>query len=214
MKIDKNICVGFVSALSLHAAFFTADFSKFKTHFQRDDLIFEQSVSSVEVSFAPMPVLKQPEKKVEKKIEEVKKNDILKDIKIEDTQDAVLKIPKEEKIKKEKKAPEKKIEKSIIKEKRGVSKKVVEPVQIYNQAPVYPLFAVRMGYEGTVLLVLSINKKGKVTEVSIKTSSGHQLLDRSAVSAAKSWIFSPATKSGHAIIYTKEVPVVFRLKNA
>lgn len=215
MKFDKKIFAGFSCAVGIHAAIFTADLPKPKNYNASSDLVFEKSYSSVEISFAsaPVPKPKEVKKKIFKK-KEIKQeitDPFLKELKTVKTDKPDITIPKE--VKKEvKKVEPKKHEKSVVKENIGVAKKIVKPVRIYNQAPVYPLFAVRMGFEGTVMLNLTINEKGVVKDVIIKKSSGHRLLDNSAKDAAYKWKFSPAKKAGVSIIYKKDVPVVFRLK--
>lgn len=215
MKIDPKMFAGFTCALGLHAALFTIDLPKNISSNTNTDLLFEQSYSSVEVSFAavsiPKPKEEKPLKQEKQKIKEIKK-EFIKPIETP-TQKPDIVIQKEVKEEKPEKEKPKEIEKSVLKENRGVVSKTTEPVRIYNQAPIYPLFAVRMNYEGTVILALSINEKGKVTSISIKQSSGHPLLDNSAKEAAKNWKFSPAKKDGINILYVKEVPVSFRLKN-
>lgn len=209
MKIDKKILTGFTCAIGAHAAFFSVDLPKTPSNL-KNDIVFEQSVSSVEISFASY---QKPKKEIKKEVEQkkvvpkkVKKFKILKTEK-----EAPLKEQIQVKKIKDKKKPV--LEKTVLKEKAGVVNKIIKPVKIYNKAPVYPLFAVRMGFEGKVLLNLFIDEKGIVKNISIKKSSGHKLLDDAAIEAAYKWRFKPASKDSKSISYSKEVPVVFRLKD-
>lgn len=78
--------------------------------------------------------------------------------------------------------------------------------------PKYPTIARRRGWEGTVLLELTIDASGAVTDVTVKESSGRNALDRAAVSRAETWQFEPALRNGEAIVDTLEVPVTFALR--
>ncbi len=80
-----------------------------------------------------------------------------------------------------------------------------------NPPPQYPLDAARNGLEGTVLLRLRVDTAGKVTEVEIIESSGHDSLDRAAVEAVKRWKGRPARRFGRAIASEEVLPVRFRL---
>jgi len=70
--------------------------------------------------------------------------------------------------------------------------------------PKYPYIARKFGLEGGVKLKILVSDKGKVISVKIYKSSGHEILDNSAVDAAKNWVFKPARKYGiakYAYIY-------------
>ncbi len=49
----------------------------------------------------------------------------------------------------------------------------------------YPDTAKRMGIEGTVVMIIEFDKKGELINVHIKSSSGHGILDRDAMSLIK-----------------------------
>ncbi len=53
----------------------------------------------------------------------------------------------------------------------------------------YPELARRMGVEGKLVLRLSIDAEGRVTSVQLEESSGSGMLDRAAISGARSWQF-------------------------
>lgn len=50
-----------------------------------------------------------------------------------------------------------------------------------NPEPVYPPRARRLGLEGFVLLEVKVNTQGRAVEVTIKESSGHDILDQAAL---------------------------------
>ncbi len=80
-----------------------------------------------------------------------------------------------------------------------------------NPPPQYPAQAIRLRLEGTVLLRLHINADGNVARVEIIESSGHKLLDRSAIDAVSRWRGQPATRGGHPVATVETLPVRFRL---
>lgn len=67
----------------------------------------------------------------------------------------------------------------------------------------------RRGQGGTVVLRLVIDDAGVPARVAIESSSGVEVLDRSAAQAALSWRFSPAQHQGHAVASQARQPVVF-----
>jgi TonB family protein len=93
-------------------------------------------------------------------------------------------------------------------------KEVVSALPRYreNPQPPYPPIARRRGYEGTTLLSLWVLEDGTVGEVVVKKTSGHSILDRAAVRAAKKWLFEPASTMGKAIPVWVDVPIRFVVK--
>ncbi|HEY4223705.1 MAG TPA: TonB family protein, partial [Myxococcota bacterium] len=62
--------------------------------------------------------------------------------------------------------------------------------------PIYPEAAQREGRGGDVVLVISIDASGAVTDARVETSSGSADLDAAALEAAKQLVFSPAEWDG------------------
>ena len=60
--------------------------------------------------------------------------------------------------------------------------------------PKYPKLAIKKGYEGTLKLKITIMKNGLVKDVSIKESTGYNILDKSGIYAAKNSKFYPLSK--------------------
>ena len=86
------------------------------------------------------------------------------------------------------------------------------PLYEINPPPVYPRAARRRNIEGTVMLDVRVTESGRVAEIKIARSSGHAVLDRSAVKAVTLWRFKPAIRSGRAMETWVTVPVRFKLE--
>jgi len=69
---------------------------------------------------------------------------------------------------------------------------------IHRSAPIYPELAKQMHLGGSVILVVSVDSEGSVTEV--KVQSGHPLLLQSAISAVRMWKFAPAQQPSQTTI--------------
>jgi len=82
-----------------------------------------------------------------------------------------------------------------------------------NTHPVYPLIARMRGYEGIVLLSVEIFANGRVGRLNIKKSSGHTVLDRSALEAVKKWKFEPAKRGDFPLTVTVDIPIRFSLND-
>jgi periplasmic protein TonB len=87
------------------------------------------------------------------------------------------------------------------------------PIYKRNPAPEYPAVARRRGYEGTVVLEVLVNSYGKVADLRLFRSSGHAVLDRTALSSVKAWVFDPARKGQEAVEMWVKIPVCFRLRD-
>jgi protein TonB len=90
--------------------------------------------------------------------------------------------------------------------------KMARPRYDRNPKPPYPRIARRRGYEGVVLLRVEILPNGRVGEIRVKKSSGHAMLDRSALKTVKKWRFIPAKRRGEPIRIWAEVPIKFDLE--
>jgi protein TonB len=81
-----------------------------------------------------------------------------------------------------------------------------------NPRPPYPLAARRLGLEGRVLLEVVVRPDGRPGTVRVRESSGHDLLDGSAVQTVRErWRFLPARRGGVPVESTVTVPIRFRL---
>jgi protein TonB len=80
-----------------------------------------------------------------------------------------------------------------------------------NRPPSYPLDAWARGEQGTVILYLYIDERGRVRRVEKLSSSGFPSLDAAAMSAVEGWHFLPALSDGTPVASERREPVVFRL---
>lgn len=83
---------------------------------------------------------------------------------------------------------------------------------LQNPPPAYPLAARRRGLEGRVVLHVQVLENGRCGDISIKQSSGHELLDNAALQAVKEWRFIPAQRGDTAITARVDVPIHFKLE--
>ena len=81
-----------------------------------------------------------------------------------------------------------------------------------NRPPTYPELARRRQLEGTVVLEAVVGGGGKVDDLAVYTSSGHQLLDEAALQAVRGWFFEPGRRGGMPITMKILVPVRFALR--
>ncbi|MGE4280469.1 MAG: energy transducer TonB [Magnetospirillum sp.] len=80
-----------------------------------------------------------------------------------------------------------------------------------NPRPPYPTLARRRGWEGLVILMVMVNEAGMAQSVTLHRSSGHDILDQSALDTVKSWRFVPARQGGHTVPASVQVPIRFTL---
>ena len=81
-----------------------------------------------------------------------------------------------------------------------------------NPAPPYPAAARRAQEEGRVVLRVFVNATGEVEKVEVRTSSGAQSLDESALQTVKHWKFVPARQGDKPVAASVLVPISFRLE--
>lgn len=82
-----------------------------------------------------------------------------------------------------------------------------------NPVPPYPPLAVRLRLEGRVSLLAEVLPNGRAGKVMIESSSGHALLDQSALQTIKQWQFTPARKDGVITSQVVRIPINFNLKS-
>jgi periplasmic protein TonB len=86
-----------------------------------------------------------------------------------------------------------------------------KPNYLKNPAPHYPPVARQNGWEGLVVLKVSVDKTGYPTQVEKETGSGYDALDESALKAVRKWKFLPAQLGALPVSSIVRVPVRFRL---
>ncbi|MCQ8130491.1 energy transducer TonB [Methylomonas rivi] len=82
-----------------------------------------------------------------------------------------------------------------------------------NPKPDYPSMARSRGWQGKVVLRVEIGEAGEVESVAVEQSSGHALLDESALAAVRDWLFVPAMRANHPIASSVLVPIIFSLRD-
>jgi len=87
-----------------------------------------------------------------------------------------------------------------------------QPRYSENPKPLYPQEARKKGYEGEVLLRVEVLSNGRVGEIEVRRSSGHEVLDRSAITTVKQWRFVPAKKGETPVPVWVNIPVAFQLR--
>lgn len=83
----------------------------------------------------------------------------------------------------------------------------------HNPKPEYPAVARSRGWQGKVLLRVKVSAEGLSDDVSVEQSSGHDILDESAVEAVKKWRFIPAKRGDTPVASSVIVPIDFKLRN-
>ncbi len=77
---------------------------------------------------------------------------------------------------------------------------------------VYPPRAIELNQQGEVIVRVRLDPEGAAVEIVVHRPSGHQMLDRAAVAAVKSWHFLPAVRDGRPVSAWVEIPVRFHLR--
>lgn len=88
----------------------------------------------------------------------------------------------------------------------------VQPRYVENPKPSYPQEARRRGVEGEVRLRVEVLSDGRVGQAEVRDSSGHEILDRAALTTVKQWRFIPAKKGGDPIPVWVNIPIKFQLR--
>jgi periplasmic protein TonB len=81
-----------------------------------------------------------------------------------------------------------------------------------NPRPDYPRLARERGYQGRVVIRVTVLPDGRVGQAELAQGTGYALLDQSAMRAVSRWRFAPAQRAGKPTAATIAVPVVFRLE--
>jgi len=94
---------------------------------------------------------------------------------------------------------------------KSATQSVVKAKPLYhrNPEPVYPRIARRRGQQGIVLLLVTVLENGLPGQVTLHKSSGHKLLDVSALKTVKRWHFLAGTINGQPVSMQVLVPVHF-----
>lgn len=87
----------------------------------------------------------------------------------------------------------------------------VMPQVLHRVKPEYPPQAREKGWEGRVILNVTVDTMGMVRRVEVVRSSGYAVLDSAAIAAVKQWRFSPAREDGRPVEATLLIPFQFSL---
>ena len=75
--------------------------------------------------------------------------------------------------------------------------------------PTYPRRAQRLRWHGLTMLLVDVDAKGNPIRITVRTSSGYDILDEAAIEAVEKWHFHPATRNGVAEGGKLLVPIRF-----
>lgn len=78
--------------------------------------------------------------------------------------------------------------------------------------PRYPRELLKKKQEGRVIVLVTVDERGIVTNTSVKESSGFTAMDQAALNAAKRWKFKPGIKGGRKAVTTAKIPFNFLVK--
>ena len=82
-----------------------------------------------------------------------------------------------------------------------------------NPHPNYPLIARKKGWQGRIVLQVSVDSKGLVEKITILKSSGYEILDNESTNTIKRWKFKPAVIGDKPVNDVLEIPIKFVLDN-
>jgi len=86
--------------------------------------------------------------------------------------------------------------------------KIMESKLIHKVNPVYPEQAQKIRLSGNVMLEVTVNEDGFVSDV--RVISGHPLLREAAIEAVKQWQYRPTLLNGKAVPIIATITVVFK----
>lgn len=89
----------------------------------------------------------------------------------------------------------------------------VKPQPISMPSPTYPPLAAKAGIEGKTVVKMLVDTDGSVIAVEVIKSSGNQMLDESAITAAKQSKFTPAKQRDKFVRVWVVRQIEFKLKN-
>lgn len=86
------------------------------------------------------------------------------------------------------------------------------PRMIRQTKPAYPSDAKDDGVEGTVVMLITVGKNGKISQAKVVDSAGDRRLDRAAEQTVKKWEYEPALRDGVPVESTIRVRVQFNIE--
>jgi TonB family protein len=89
---------------------------------------------------------------------------------------------------------------------------VMESKLIRKVDPIYPEAAKQARLVGTVILLISVNEEGQVSDV--KVLRGHPLFSEAAISAVKQWVYSPPMLNAKPVSVITTIVIHFNLSGS
>jgi protein TonB len=83
---------------------------------------------------------------------------------------------------------------------------------LQNTKPMYPLQSKRLGEQGKVIVRVLIGVDGLAQKAEVRSSSGYDRLDQSALATVQSWRYVPGKRGGVAEAMWFNVPINFVLE--
>ena len=77
--------------------------------------------------------------------------------------------------------------------------------------PIYPDLARELGIDGPVYVYLLVGKDGRVMQAELDDKIAVPMLNESALTAARQWVFKPALAQGHPVMVWVGEKFVFKL---
>jgi periplasmic protein TonB len=96
--------------------------------------------------------------------------------------------------------------------KQKISSITAKPLYQQNQKPPYPPLARRRNWQGTVLLLVTVDVQGLSKNVQILEGSGYSILDKTAKKTVQKWKFTPGKINGRPTEMQVQVPIHFKLE--
>jgi periplasmic protein TonB len=81
-----------------------------------------------------------------------------------------------------------------------------------NRAPPYPPLSKRLGEQGKVVIRVFIDTAGNATQAEVRTSSGYDRLDQTALKTVQTWKYRPGKVNGEPKAMWFNVPIHFVLE--
>lgn len=81
-----------------------------------------------------------------------------------------------------------------------------------NRAPPYPPLSKRLGEQGKVVVRVFIDTDGNATQAEVRTSSGYDRLDQTALKTVQAWKYLPGKVNGEPKAMWFNVPINFVLE--
>jgi TonB family protein len=111
----------------------------------------------------------------------------------------------------EQEAKEQELALKLVRAKERAKLNPLVPTPVDMPTPKYPPQAIRQRLEGVVVLHVFVGINGRVSNASIKASSGSPVLDQAAIDVTASWSFMPAVKDGVLAPAEMTIPLDFSL---